>query len=228
MSGLAISGGKLVTLVQNDGRQWLVCHESSTGKPFWKTSLAPEYKNNQGDGPRATPTVIGDRVIAFTGEGLLVAASLSDGKIAWSQNVVTQLKAKIADYGMSSSPLVVGDLVIVTAGAPKACVAAYRVRTGEQAWVAGDDATGYSSPALLDVGGRRQIVVFTGSSAIGLTPETGSLLWRHPYETDYDCNIAVPLAVDGKVQDEVANAKSNRTPRRAKPSRLGVVFRGYP
>jgi outer membrane protein assembly factor BamB len=199
MSSLAVSGGRLVTLVQNDGQQWLVCHESNTGKPIWKTPLAPEYKNQQGDGPRATPTIVGDRVLAFTGEGLLVAASMSDGKIAWSQNVVTQHKGKVADYGMASSPLVVGDLVIVTAGAPKACVAAYQLKSGERAWAAGDDATGYSSPTLLDVGGRRQVVVFTGSSAIGLTPETGKLLWRHPYETDYDCNIAVPLAVDGKV-----------------------------
>jgi len=199
MSGLAISDGRLVTLIQNDGQQWLVCHESNTGKPIWKTPLAPEYKNQQGDGPRATPTIVGDRVLAYTGEGLLVSANMNDGKIAWSQNVVTQLKGKVADYGMASSPLIVGDLVIVTAGAPKACVAAYRLKSGERAWVTGDDATGYSSPALLDVGGRRQVVVFTGSSAIGLTPETGSLLWRHPYETDYDCNIAVPLAFDGKV-----------------------------
>jgi outer membrane protein assembly factor BamB len=199
MSGFAVSGGRLVTLVQNDGQQWLVCHESNTGKPIWKTPLAPEYKNAQGDGPRATPTIIGDRVLAFTGEGLLVAANMSDGNIAWSQNVVTHLKGKVADYGMASSPLVAGDLVIVTAGAPKACVAAFRLKSGERAWTAGDDATGYSSPALLDVGGRRQVVVFTGSSAVGLTPETGSLLWRYPYETDYDCNIAVPLAVDGKV-----------------------------
>jgi len=199
MAGLAVSGDRLVTLVQNDGQQWLVCHESNSGKPIWKTPVAPEYKNGQGDGPRATPTIIGDRVLAFTAEGLLVAANMSDGKIAWSQNVVTQHKGKVADYGMASSPLVIGDLAIVTAGAPKACVAAYRLKSGERAWAAGDDATGYSSPALLDVGGRRQVVVFTGSSAIGLTPETGSPLWRHPYETDYDCNIAVPLAVDGKV-----------------------------
>ena len=124
MSGLAVSGGRLVTLIQSDGQQWLVCHESNGGKPIWKTPLAPAYKNNQGDGPRATPTIVGDRVVAFTGEGLLVAANLSDGKIDWSQNVVTQLKGKVADYGMSSSPLVVGDLVIVTVGAPQACVAA--------------------------------------------------------------------------------------------------------
>jgi outer membrane protein assembly factor BamB len=199
MSGLAIMSGQLVTLVQNDGKQWLTCLDAKTGQEQWQTPLAPEYKNPQGDGPRATPTIVGDRVLAFTGEGILVAANLSDGKIAWSHNVVSDLKGKVADYGMASSPLVVGDLVIVTAGAPQACIAAYRVKSGEKAWTAGNDATGYSSPALLNVGGKLQVVVFTGSSALGLVPETGKMLWRYPYETDYDCNIALPVAVDGHV-----------------------------
>ena len=199
MSGLAIQGGRLVTLVQNDGQQWLIALDAKTGQPQWKTALAPEYKDRQGDGPRATPTIAGDAVFAFTGEGTLAAANLSDGKIRWSHNVVKQLNGKVADYGMASSPLVVGDFVIVTAGAPKACVAAYRTAIGERAWTAGDDATGYSSPAMLEVGGRRQLVVFTGSSAIGIEPKDGTVLWRYPYETDYDCNIATPVAVNGNV-----------------------------
>jgi outer membrane protein assembly factor BamB len=199
MSGVAIGRGRLVTLVQKESQQWLVAHEASTGKPIWETALAAEYKNNQGDGPRATPTIAGDTVIAFTGEGTLAAVNLSDGKIAWSHNVVKQLGGKVADYGMAGSPLVVGDLAVVTVGAPRACVAAYRVKSGERAWTAGNDPAGYSSPSLLDVGGRRQVIVFTGGSVIGLVPESGMQLWRYPYETDYDCNTASPIAVDGKI-----------------------------
>jgi outer membrane protein assembly factor BamB len=119
--------------------------------------------------------------------------------VQWSHNVLAELRGKPADYGMASSPLVAGDLVIVTVGAPQAAVAAYRATSGELAWKAGDDPAGYSSPAVLDVGGRRQLVVFTGGSALGLVPESGAVLWRYPYETDYDCNIATPLAFDGQV-----------------------------
>jgi outer membrane protein assembly factor BamB len=199
MAGLAINGGWLVTLVQKDAQQWLVALDAKSGKPQWESPLAAEYKNQQGNGPRATPTIVGQTVFALTGDGTLVAASLSDGKTAWSQNVVSGLGGKIADYGMASSPLVVGDLVVVTVGAPRACVAAYRVKSGEHVWKSGDDPAGYSSPVLLDVGGRKQIVAFTGGSAMGLAPETGELLWRYPYETDYDCNIATPIAIDGTV-----------------------------
>lgn len=200
LSGVSISRGRLTTLIQKDGQQWLIALDAQSGKSFWKTPLAPEYKNQQGDGPRATPTIVGDTVLAFTGEGILSAINFENGQSLWQRNVVKELNGKVADYGMASSPLVVGDLVIVTVGAPPATVAAFRVKTGEPAWNAGqDDPAGYSSPALLDVGGRQQIVVFTGSSVLGLVPDSGALLWRYPFETDYDCNIATPLAVDGKV-----------------------------
>jgi outer membrane protein assembly factor BamB len=199
MSGLAISRGRVVTLVQNEGQQWLVALDAKTGKQQWQTALAPEYKNQQGDGPRATPTIEGETVFAFGGEGTLTAVHWKDGKVLWSQNVVRELGGKVADYGMASSPLIVGDLVIVTAGAPQACVVAFRASTGERVWAAGDDATGYSSPALLTLGGKQQVVVFSGSAALGFEPKSGVVLWRYPYKTEYDCNIAMPVAVNGNV-----------------------------
>jgi outer membrane protein assembly factor BamB len=198
-SGLAIRGDQLCTLAQKDGQQWLLALDPKTGKQKWQTALAPEYKNNQGDGPRATPTIDGKGLFTFTGQGVLAEVGLDDGKIRWSHDVVKELGGKVADYGMASSPLVVGELVVVTAGAPQACVVAYRKGSGELAWKADNDPAGYSSPVLLKVGGRLQIVVFTGGAAIGLAPETGEVLWRYPYETDYDCNIATPVAVEDKV-----------------------------
>jgi len=199
MAGLAIADGRLLTLVQNDGQQWLVALDSTTGKPLWQTPLASHYTNQMGDGPRATPTIAGDRAFAFTGEGILAAVSVADGKPLWSHNVVEELKGKPADYGMAGSPLVVGDNVIVIAGAPRATLAAYDTKSGQLAWTSGDDPAGYSSPTLLTIAGQPQIVVYTGSSAIGVEPQSGSMLWRYPYETDFNCNIATPLTVDGKV-----------------------------
>jgi outer membrane protein assembly factor BamB len=199
MSGLAISRGRLLTMVQNDGKQWLVAKDAQSGEPIWQTAIAPEYRNPMGNGPRGTPAIAGDQVFVFSGEGVLAAANFSDGKILWSHNVVKELQGQPAEYGMACSPLVVGDQVIVTAGAPQATVVAYDTKSGKLAWTAGDDVAGYSSPALLNVGGRPQIVVYTGSSVLGLTPGSGTILWRHPYPTNFDCNIATPLDVKGQV-----------------------------
>ena len=200
MSGLAISRGRLLTMIQTEGKQRVICIAAKTGNSIWQTPVAPSYRNRQGNGPRATPTIAGNSVFTLTGEGILVALRFTDGKILWSQDVVAQFDGKPADYGMACSPLVVNNIAIVTVGAPQATVVAYDTHSGDLAWESGQsDTAGYSSPALLDVGGRRQIVTFTGSSVLGLDQATGSILWRYPYKTDYDCNIATPLAYKGQV-----------------------------
>ena len=203
MSGLVVSRGRVVTMVQKEGKQFLISYDAATGEIAWQTSLAPEYENGQGPGPRATPSVAGERVFALTGEGILAAVNFADGKVLWSHNLPKELGGAPAEYGMASSPLVVGEgdaaQVVVMVGAPKGSVVALGVADGKIAWTAGNEVAGYSSPTLLDVGGRKQIVMYTGSSVIGIQPGTGKLLWRFPYETDFNCNIAAPLAVDGKV-----------------------------
>jgi outer membrane protein assembly factor BamB len=198
-SGLSIADGRLYTLLQRDGQQWIVALDAASGDALWETPLAPEYLNPMSDGPRGTPTIAGQRAYAYTGEGILSAVDLSDGAIAWTHNVPAELDGEAAEYGMACSPLVVGDRVVVTAGAPDATVVAYDAATGEQAWTAGSDHAGYSSPVLREVGGRQQIVVFSGGAALGLAPDTGKVLWRHEYETNFNCNIAAPLAWEGKL-----------------------------
>lgn len=199
MAGLGISRGKLLTMVQREGQQQLIALDAESGEPQWETDIAPAYRNQMGDGPRGTPTIAGDQVFVFTGEGILAAVQLSDGKLLWSHNVVKELKGKQADYGMACSPLVVEGQVIVTAGAPQAAVVAYDAKSGKLAWTAGDALAGYSSPALLNVGGREQIVAFTGGAVLGLEPGKGTVLWQHDFETDFGCNIATPLAYQDQV-----------------------------
>ena len=199
MSGLAISRDRLITLVQKDGEQKLVSLDALTGETSWEQMLAPEYKNGMGNGPRATPAISGDLIFAYTGDGILSAINFATGKVVWSHHVVEELKGNVADYGMASSPLVVDRLVYVTVGTPGATVAAYETKTGKLAWTAGEDPSGYSSPALLQVGGQKQLVVYTGASVLGLQPDKGTILWRYPYETNYNCNIATPLAVNDRV-----------------------------
>ncbi len=199
MSGLAISRGRLITMLHRDGQQMVVALDATTGKTLWQSSVAREYRNSMGNGPRATPTIVGDRVFVFTGEGILAALNFADGKVIWTRSITRELSGRPAEYGMACSPLVVGNQVIVTVGTPRATVVSCDVATGKQLWMAGSDAGGYSSPALLKVGGREQVVVHSGSAVLGLASQTGKQLWRHPYRTPYDCNIVTPIAVDGKV-----------------------------
>ena len=199
MSGLAVVGGTAFTLVQDAEQQYVLALDAKTGKTRWKTPVAPSYKNQMGNGPRATPTVSGERVVVFTGQGRLVALDVQQGRVAWQHDTIRQQRAKVADYGMASSPLITNDLVIVAVGAPQGTVVAYKLATGEVAWKAGTGAAGYSSPAVLEVGGRQQLVAFTARGAVGLDVKTGRPFWDYPFKTPYDCNIATPIAVGGHV-----------------------------
>lgn len=199
MSGVVVSRGKLVTTSQAEGKQYVAAFNAVDGKSLWRTSIAPAYQNSMGPGTRATPTIAGDRVFAYSGEGILAALNFADGNLLWSQNLIEEFGGNPPDYGMACSPLVLGERVIVTVGALSAAVVALDAATGKVVWKAGDDPNGYSSPALLEVGGRKQLVVYSGMSVLGLDPDGGTVLWRHPYVTDFNCNTATPVAVDGSV-----------------------------
>ena len=199
MSGLAIKDGRVVTMLQRGGKQAIAVFDAKSGKAMQEIPFAPTYGNPMGNGPRATPTIVGDIAYAFSGNGILLAVGLNDGKIKWQHHVVKEQRGREADYGMASSPLVVGDLVIVSAGAPGANVVAYDRESGKLAWKTGNGPAGYSSPALLEIGGKSQIVVFSGDAVFGLDPKLGKQLWRFPYATNYQCNIATPILWKGRI-----------------------------
>jgi outer membrane protein assembly factor BamB len=199
MSAVAVSDGLAITTWNDAGKQWLVALDAATGTETWKTAIGPAYENAMGNGPRATPTIAGERVFAFSGEGILVAVSRADGIILWQVDAVGEAEAKPSDYGMASSPLVVAEQVIVHVGGARGAIAAFSIANGKPAWKASSGSAGYSSPTLLEIGGTGTIVSVTGTEVVGLVPGSGKVLWRFPFETDFGCNTATPIVVDGGV-----------------------------
>jgi outer membrane protein assembly factor BamB len=102
------------------------------------------------------------------------------------------------DWGITGAPLVEGDLLIVQIGGENgACVVALEVKTGAERWRALDDRAGYAAPIVVEQGGKRVILVWTGDSVAGLDPATGQTLWRHPFPpAQMPINVATPV-VDG-------------------------------
>ena len=196
MSGVAIQDSLVVTLVQKEGQQFVLALDRNSGSMKWETAVAPAFRNSMGNGPRAYPLCAAGKAFVFTGEGILAAVNLADGKLIWKVDTVGQLKGRVADYGMACSPLLVNDHVVVTTGhAQGSALAAYKVSDGSSAWVRPwGDTIGYSSPAVIDVAGQSQIVAYTGSNLRGVS-SSGEDLWLHPYVTPYDCNIVTPLKI---------------------------------
>jgi outer membrane protein assembly factor BamB len=199
MSAVAVNDSIAVTMIQNP-EQKVVALDPKTGKTKWTRIVAPNYRNAMGNGPRATPAIHDGVVYAFTGEGILVALSAKTGSVIWSANLPARHSGRTAEYGMASSPLIYGDTVIATIGAPGATVVAVNQKTGETVWTAGKgDPAGYSSPAILKIGKTDQLVVFTGSAVLAVNPKNGQQLWKHPYVTGYNCNIVTPQIVGGNL-----------------------------
>jgi outer membrane protein assembly factor BamB len=195
-SSFAVSGDLLYTQEQRGDHEVVACYNLTTGKPVWRhRDLARFWESNGGAGPRGTPTLSNGRVYTFGGTGILNALDAVNGAVVWSRNAASDTKTKVPGWGFSSSPLVVGDVVIVaTAGT----LAAYDITTGEPRWFGPQDSGGYSSPHLVSIHGVQQILLLNGTGALSVAPTDGKLLWQHPLPPN--TRIVQPaLTADGDV-----------------------------
>lgn len=195
-SCVAVSRGRVYTLVQDGDSEAVVCWEADTGKELWRFKYPCEYVNDFGSGPRSTPTVGGEHVWTVGATGIFHCLKAETGQKEWRHDLLEEFKADNLRWGVSFSPLIEGDLVITNPGGPNGnSIVAFDKRTGKVAWHALDDLAGYSSPMAVTMAGKRQLIVFTGKNLVSVSPQDGKLFWSYPWETSYDCNIATPIAV---------------------------------
>lgn len=198
-SALAISQGRLFTQGQRGDHQFVLALDAATGKKLWETPTGPAFPQNRGDGPRGTPTVDGDRLFAMAGEGTLASLDARTGGILWKMNIAEKFGGRAPNWGYSESPLVDGSNLIVTPGGPGAAIVALDKKTGNLMWKSQSDPAAYSSPIAAEVGGIRQIIVFTSEGVVGLRPNDGALLWRYDRVANQTANIATPIFQNGFV-----------------------------
>ena len=198
-SSFAISNGKLYTMGVRGDREFVVAFDVATGKEAWATQHGGAFRNDQGDGPRGTPTVDGDRVFALGGNGDLTALDARTGKVVWTKNVLSEFGGSNITWGISESPLVLGNKVLVNAGGPGASIVALNKTDGSLIWKSQSDKAGYSSAIPLDINGTTQVVFFTGQRAVGLDAKDGRLLWEYSNPANRVANAATPIAPSNRV-----------------------------
>ena len=196
-SGLAIVGNRIYTMYIHSGDEYAVCLDASNGEVLWRTRTDGILMERQGgDGPRATPTVDGKMVYVFSAYGKLHALDSQTGTQQWSHDLVREFGSKRPNWGFCASPLVEGDLVLIEAGGKDGqSLIAFDKTSGKVAWATGSDKTGYSSPIATTIGQTRQAVFFTGYGLISVAPLHGRVLWKHPWKTNHDINIATPVFI---------------------------------
>ncbi|MEM1247652.1 MAG: PQQ-binding-like beta-propeller repeat protein [Acidobacteriota bacterium] len=214
-SGMAIAGDRLVTAEAQDGRDTLVALSLETGDTLWSLDLAEAYKGHGGsqDGVIATPAVDRGVVFAVGPYGQVVAAKLDDGSELWRQRIGvadTELAAEAPYYGFASSPLVVGDLVVVQVGNPGGAAVALQRDSGEIAWRAPGDGVYAQSPILGGGADAPQILVASNTAITGLDPEEGEVLWRYPVDANRATSLSMsPIYLpDGSIYAMVSDDRS--------------------
>ncbi len=195
----AIADGRLFIQGQQGDEEFVLALDANTGKQLWRSHTGIPFKESRGYGPRGTPTVDGDRVYALAADGMLVCLDAATGKRIWGYNVVDHFHGHVPHWGISESPLVEGDRIIVTPGGSGAAVVALDKTNGKVLWQSQSDGAAYSSPMAFDAGGTRQLAVFTADAALGLDFATGKLLWRYERVANGTANIATPIVHDGEI-----------------------------
>jgi outer membrane protein assembly factor BamB len=167
--------------VKDNDQEELLAFDAKTGKPLWQVSYdRGKFQSIFGSGPRATPAVAGGKVYTLGVTGILGCFEVEGGKKVWTEDILQKFKAANLTFGVSCSPLVDGDLVLVNAGGKGASLVAFNKDKGDVVWKTGDDPASYSSPIVIGQGKERQVVFLTARGLVGLAPADGTVFWKFP------------------------------------------------
>lgn len=181
----------------------LECLDANTGKGRWKASYRTRYTDdfNFDDGPRATPLVADGKVFTLGAAGDLGAYDAKTGKALWTLNINNEYKVEKGYFGVATSPIVVGGLLLVNVGVKGASVVAFDPTTGKERWKAGNDGVSYSSPVVATLDGEEQAVFFTRAGLLTLEPKEGKVRYTFPWRPRINAsvNAATPIVVEKRI-----------------------------
>ena len=195
-SGISISKGRAYTMSTEGENELVVCLDTSNGAEIWRTRIDAKFGKGEGEGPRSTPTVDGERVFALSGKGRLAAFNTTNGEKLWEHDFVGEFGSNIPGFGFCTSPLVEGDLLLAEVGGEdNKSIVAFDKESGRIVWSTHTDRAGYSSPIAITFNGIRQLIFLTSKTLISVSPTDGHIYWEYPWITHGGINVATPILI---------------------------------
>src|SRR5262249_34091949 len=154
---------RLYTQMQDGDDEAVVCWSVADGAELWRYRYPAKFTGEYAFGPRSTPAIDGEHIYTVGATGVMHCLKThpkgSGGEGVWKKDLLGEFGAKNLRWGVSFSPLVVGDLVYTNPGGPSGySLVALDKHTGSVRWHNLDDVAGYSSPVAATIAGRKQIV----------------------------------------------------------------------
>jgi outer membrane protein assembly factor BamB len=188
-------GGRVYMYSRRDDNEVMTAFDADTGKVVWQSSYAAPFTMHPAavrheKGPKSTPTFAGGRLYTLGMSGIVTAFDAANGKQLWQKPAA----AVGPLYGTAMSPLVDRGLVIVHVGGHnQGALTAFDASTGDVKWSWTGDGPAYGSPIAAELGGTRQVIVFTQQNLVGVSEATGELLWKRPFTTPSTQNTITPI-----------------------------------
>lgn len=199
--------GTRIYMMSNNGmeNEFVQALSTQDGKVLWQMRVGNVGNPNQNPPypkARSTPTIDGDFVYALGSDGDLACLEAKTGKIRWLKSIRKEFSGKPGEWAYAESPLVDGDLVVVTPGGAQATIVALNKKTGALVWksaVPGGDDAGYASAIVVQAAGRKQYVQFLSKGIVGVDAKTGQFLWRYAEAAKGPAQYFTPVARDDYV-----------------------------
>lgn len=225
-SGPTVAAGRVYLtdrVVEPQQIERVHCFDEATGQSLWTHAYDCVYKGVGYDaGPRAAVSISQGRAYSLGAMGHLLAFDAATGQVLWQHDCASEYQIQMPIWGVSASPLVEGDQVIVQIGGENgACLVAFDAATGRERWRALDEDASYAAPIVIEQLGQRVVVCWTGDSVSGLDPATGQVLWRHPFPPK-NMVIAVATPVVSGERLFVTSFYDGSLMLRLRPDRLAV------
>ncbi len=192
-AGVAVSKDKAIVFHRVDDEEVVEAVDAATGKPQWKASWKATYVPSFTDdsGPRVVPLIHENSAYLFGAGGMLACVKLSDGKLVWLRDLLAEYKNRRPKrgeppegyFGFGTSPLIADGKLLLNVGDDEnnAGIAAFDLATGKTLWKATSERSSYSSPVIAKQNGKSIVVFATRLKIVGLEPETGKVLFEHPF-----------------------------------------------
>lgn len=180
---------------QLQGSERIHCLDRKTGETIWTKSYPCSYNISYALGPRAIPTVDGDKVYMLGAEGNLNCYQVSDGELVWEKDLKKEYKLKEAPmWGYAAHPLIDGNTLYCMVGGEGSVAVAFNKNTGKEIWRSlSSKNAGYCPPTLIKAGGAEQLLIFHPTAVCSVDPKTGKEFWNVEIRPDYDMSIVAPI-----------------------------------